>query len=77
MSLSRDPKRIRRVLKGLPGMFVTSLMILLAVMHGSGAVRVRRHFVKFGGSLMGILRHNTSFQTIRNHRSKNIVVLRL
>jgi hypothetical protein len=74
MSFLRDPKRIRGILKGLPGMLVTSLMILLSVMHGSRAVRVRRHFVKFGGSLMGILRHDTSFHNHEESSTEKIDV---
>jgi hypothetical protein len=41
-----------RVLQRLPGMFATGLMILFAVMRGSGAMSVRGEFVKLRSSLM-------------------------
>jgi len=52
MSYLGEPKRVRRVLERLPGVLLTGLMVLLAVMHGGGAVSMRGHFVKLGGSLM-------------------------
>ena len=51
MSYLGESKRVRRVLERLlPGVLLTGLMILLAVMHGGGAVSMRGHFVKLGGS---------------------------
>jgi len=41
-------------------MLVAREVVLLAVMHGGGAVRVRCHFVEFGGSLMRIVVHDAS-----------------
>jgi hypothetical protein len=42
------------------GMFVAGEVILLIVMRRCGAVRVRCHFVEFGGSLMRIVIHDGS-----------------
>jgi hypothetical protein len=44
----------------LAGMLVARKVILLAVTHGSGTVRVRGHFVEFGSSLMRIVIHDGS-----------------
>ena len=49
------------VLHRLAGMLVASEVILLAVMHGGGTVRVRGHFVKLGSSLVRIVVHDGSF----------------
>ena len=45
----------------LAGMLVASEVILLAVMRSGGPVRVRGHFVEFGGSLVRIVVHDRSF----------------
>jgi hypothetical protein len=49
------------VLHRLPGMLVASEVILLAVMHGGGAVRVRGQLVEFRSSYMRIVGHDGSF----------------
>jgi hypothetical protein len=46
-----------RVFQCLPGMFVARQMIFFAVMCRGRAMRVRRHFVELGGSLVGIPCH--------------------
>jgi hypothetical protein len=66
--LLRVPERFGRVFHRLLGMFVASQVVLFAVMHGCRAVRVCCHFVKLSSSLMGIPRHNISFQKIMIHR---------
>jgi hypothetical protein len=50
-----------RVFHGLPGQFVPAQMIAFIVMGGGGPMGMRGKFVKFGGSLMGIARHTSSF----------------
>lgn len=44
------------MLHGLPGMFVSGLMIFFSVMHRSTAVRVRREFVELGSPLVRFIR---------------------
>ncbi len=45
------------MLHRLPGMFVRGLMIFFSVAYRRGTVRVRRRFVQFRSSLMGIVFH--------------------
>ena len=52
MSRLRLLVSLRCMLQRLSGVFVTSLVILFAVMHGSGAVSVSRKFVEFRSSLV-------------------------
>jgi hypothetical protein len=68
--------RFSRVLKGLgsvfhrlPGVFVSCQVIFFAMMHGRRTVGMSSHFVKLGGPLVEILRHNISFQKIKIRRS--------
>jgi len=46
-----------RVLHRLSGVLVRGLVILFAVMHGSGAVSMCGEFVKFRGSLVRVFWH--------------------
>jgi drug/metabolite transporter superfamily protein YnfA len=58
------PERFGRVFHRLLGMFVASQVVLFAVIDGCRAVSVCCHFVKLSSSLVGIPRHNISFQKI-------------
>lgn len=60
MSFLRLPVSLRGVFHGLPGKFVAALMILFAVMCGSGTVSVCGKFVELRGSLMRIFWHVAS-----------------
>jgi hypothetical protein len=55
-------KRLGSMFHRLPGVFVAGLVVTLAMMDGSCSMSMRGHFVKFGGSLVRILWHGTSFR---------------
>lgn len=57
MSFLRILESFPGVLDRLFGMFVSSLVIFLAMVNGSSAVSVRGKFVKLGGSLVRITWH--------------------
>ncbi len=49
--------RLGRMLHGLPGMFVSSLVVFFSMVSRGSAMGVRGLFVKFGGALMRFVRH--------------------
>ena len=52
MSFLRRMESFLGILKRLPGMLLTRLMILFPMVNSGSAVRVRGEFVEFGGSLV-------------------------
>lgn len=60
MGFLRILKRLLGVFESLPGMFVSGLVIFLAVMHGGSAMRVRGEFVELCRTLMRVSWHGAS-----------------
>jgi len=60
VSFLRILKRFLGVFESLPGMFVSGLVIFLAVMHSGSAMRMRGKFVKLCRPLMRVSWHGAS-----------------
>ena len=71
MSFLRMLESFRGVFECLLGMFVASLVILLAVVNRGSAVGVCGQFVKLGGPLMRVTWHG-SFNP-SNHKDKGVL----
>ena len=59
MNIFRPLHGFTRMFQRLFGMLVPGLMVLFLVVHRGGSVRVCREFVKFGGSLLRVVWHDS------------------